>query len=68
MKIIFNVEYQTSFGENLVLNILPVDENGKVTKHKMTTLDGCHWFVAVTGLLRLARLLSPTRISTIIIV
>ena len=47
MKIIFNVEYQTSFGENLVLNILPVDENGKVTKHKMTTLDGCHWFVEI---------------------
>ena len=48
MKILFNVEYQTTFGENLVLNILPTEEGGKLSQHKMTTLDGCHWFVEVT--------------------
>ena len=48
MKILFNVEYQTSFGEDLVLNILPAEQDGKLMQHKMTTLDGCHWFVEIT--------------------
>ena len=48
MKVQFNVEYQTSFGEDLVLNILPAEPDGKLTQHKMTTLDGCHWFVEIT--------------------
>ena len=48
MKVQFNVEYQTSFGEDLVLNILPAEQDGKLTQHKMTTLDGCHWFVEIT--------------------
>ncbi len=43
MKLLFNLEYQTTFGEDLVLNILPQDETGRVSKHKMTTLDGLHW-------------------------
>ena len=47
MKILFNVEYQTTFGEDLVLNIL-FDEASKTSKHKMTTLDGTHWFVELT--------------------
>ena len=47
MKILFNVEYQTTFGEDLVLNILS-DEASKTSKHKMTTLDGTHWFVELT--------------------
>ena len=40
MKIIFNLEYQTIFGEELALNILTDD---KTEEHKMTTLDGLHW-------------------------
>ena len=44
MKILFNLEYQTTFGEELVLNILSADNAAKTTKHKMTTLDGWHWF------------------------
>ena len=44
MKILFNIEYQTSFGENLVLNILPGDAAAKPSQHKMQTLDGLHWF------------------------
>ena len=41
MKILFNLEYQTVFGEELTLNIL--EENGSTEQHKMGTLDGLHW-------------------------
>ena len=47
MKLLFNVEYQTTFGEDLVLNIFNADAS-KASKHKMTTLDGVHWFVEIT--------------------
>ena len=40
MRIVFNLEYQTTFGEELALNILT---DGKTEQHKMTTLDGYHW-------------------------
>ena len=40
MKLQFNLEYQTTFGEELVLNIL--SEN-KVERHLMGTQDGCRW-------------------------
>ncbi len=53
MKILFNIEYQTSFGENLVLNILPGDAAAKPSQHKMQTLDGLHWFVELTKALKL---------------
>ena len=43
MKIQFQVEYQTPFGEELVLNILPEENSGKVKQFKMTTHDGMHW-------------------------
>ena len=42
MKILFNLEYQTVFGEELVLNVM--SENGGIGKYKMNTLDGRHWF------------------------
>ena len=49
MMLKFNIEYQTSFGEELVLNIL---SEGKATQeveqHKMTTLDGSHWSCELT--------------------
>ena len=48
MKLLFNLEYHTNFGEEMVLNLLPAEEGGKVTQHKMTTLDGVHWFVEVS--------------------
>ena len=41
MKLLFNLEYQTNFGEQLVLNMTEAD--GKVIPHPMTTLDGLHW-------------------------
>ena len=40
MKVIFNLEYQTTFGEELAVNILL---DGKTEQHKMGTLDGLHW-------------------------
>ena len=51
MKLLFNVEYQTTFGEELVLNILSED-TAKVSQHKMTTLDGSHWFVELSKVMK----------------
>ena len=47
MKLLFNLEYKTNFGEELVLNILSQDSTTKVSQHKMTTADGTHWTVEV---------------------
>ena len=46
MKILFNIEYQTTFGEELVLNFLT--EEGNAEPHKMGTLDGLHWSCEIT--------------------
>ena len=48
MKLLFNVEYQTTFGESLMINFLSADDEKKVMKHKMQTLDGLHWFCEVS--------------------
>ena len=48
MKLLFNLEYQTNYGEDLVLNILPADGASKGSQHKMTTLDGLHWICELT--------------------
>ena len=45
MKINFHLEYQTTFGEELVVNILSGD---KTETHKMGTLDGLHWSCEVS--------------------
>ena len=45
MKLLFNIEYQTTFGEDLVLNIK--QNNDRVSQHKMSTLDGYHWYVEI---------------------
>ena len=41
MKLLFNLEYQTIFGEQLVLNMIGTDDS--IVSHSMTTLDGLHW-------------------------
>ena len=41
MKLQFNLEYQTTFGEELVLNLMLGEK--KVEQHKMSTRDGMHW-------------------------
>ena len=46
MKILFNLEYQTVFGEELVLNVM--NENGGMEHYKMTTSDGLHWTVELS--------------------
>ena len=48
MKILFNLEYYTTFGENLVVNILPENGSAKVTQHKMMSSDGSHWYCEVS--------------------
>ena len=48
MKIIFNIEYQTTFGDELVVNILPEKESEKALQYKMQTADGTHWWCAVS--------------------
>ena len=45
MKLLFNIEYQTTFGEDLVLNIK--QNNDRVSQHRMSTLDGYHWYVEI---------------------
>jgi len=40
MKLNFNIEYHTVYGEQLVLNI---NENGKNVQYRMDTVDGMHW-------------------------
>ena len=41
MKLVFNLEYLTSFGEQLVMNI--IGDGQDVESHAMSTLDGLHW-------------------------
>ena len=41
MKLFFNMEYRSAFGERLSLNIL--DEKGHTTAHEMHTNDGAFW-------------------------
>ena len=48
MKLLFNIEYQTTFGEYLMLNILTEDNASKVTQYKMSALDGTHWSYQLT--------------------
>jgi 4-alpha-glucanotransferase len=48
MKLLINVEYQTTFGESLVLNILPKDDAQEAIRHQMSTLDGLHWFCEIS--------------------
>ena len=40
MKLNFNIEYQTVYGEQIVLNL---QENGKFVQYHLDTEDGMHW-------------------------
>ena len=46
MKLLFNLNYQTNFGEQLVLNML--SEGKTANSHAMATLDGTHWTVEIS--------------------
>lgn len=40
MILYFHIEYRTAFGEEVTLNII---ENGEVSTHRMTTVNGVEW-------------------------
>ena len=45
MNLYFNIDYQTIFGEELVLNIVTNNNNGEflTTQYRMSTKDGLQW-------------------------
>lgn len=43
MKLLFNLQYQTTFGEELVMNIMPGEHIAHAEQYKMYTQDGEHW-------------------------
>ena len=52
MKLLFNIEYRATFGEDLVLNILPGGAVAKLSQHKMSTVDGLNWSVEISKQLK----------------
>ena len=52
MKLLFNIEYRATFGEDLVLNILPGGAVAKLSQHKMSTIDGLNWSVEISKQLK----------------
>ena len=46
MKILFNLDYRTAFGEQLMLNV--VDADKPVEHYEMSTLNGEQWFVEIS--------------------
>ena len=49
MNIQFHIDYQTYYGQDLVLNIITGHHNGAVeaSQYRMRTSDGYHWEVEV---------------------
>ena len=45
MNLYFNIDYQTVFGEELVLNIVTNNDKGEclTTQYRMATIDGLRW-------------------------
>ncbi len=43
MNLYFNINYDTIFGEELVLNVVNTS-SGNITPYRMTTIDGKHWW------------------------
>ena len=52
MNLYFNIEYQTIFGEELVLNIICKKSEGEteIVSYRMNTTDGRHWTCRITQL------------------
>ena len=48
MKLLFNLQYGTTFGEELVLNIINGGKPGEAERHVMATRDGQAWTCAVS--------------------
>ncbi len=50
MKLLFNLSYRTTFGEQLMLNVLT--DSQREEHHPMQALDGEHWFVELNKTLK----------------
>ena len=50
MNLYFNIEYQTIFGEELVLNIIckKSESETEIVSYRMNTPDGRHWTCRIT--------------------
>ena len=59
MKLLFNLEYQTNFGEQLVLNLLDGTSSKAVCTQPMQTNDGLHWWCELNDLSPLTTHHSP---------
>ena len=46
MKLFFNINYKTVYGEELLLNVVDETTDGseKITAFRMSTVDGLHWY------------------------
>ena len=55
MNLEFHLEYQTTFGEELVLNHVSAGADGEqeLTAYRMTTLDGLHWSCHLNGVMKI---------------
>ena len=54
MNLHFHIEYQTAFGEELVLNHVSADAGEReVTTYKMGTIDGYHWSCEMKSVLKI---------------
>ena len=54
MRILFNMEYHTNYGERLVLNVMS-DDAVVISQYDMTTHDGYHWTCELTKTVRAGR-------------
>ena len=54
MNLLFHIEYQTAFGEELVLNHVSANAGEReVTTYKMATIDGYHWSCEMKSVLKI---------------
>ena len=57
MNLIFNIDYQTTYGEELVLNLVTYDqeEEKEITSCRMTTRDGMRWTYGLNSVLKVGK-------------
>ena len=54
MNLIFHIDYHTTFGEELVLNLITSNHEGtkEVSSCRMATVDGCQWTCIIDRVLK----------------
>ena len=57
MNLLFNIDYQTTYGEELVLNLVSSDQEGEkeITSCRMTTQDGMRWTYGLNSVLKVGK-------------